>query len=125
MRYSIFLLAVLSIMSVSGVAFAQVGANADVNAGINVDMVPENPRPYEVVSVSLTSYITNINFATITWKVDGKTQRTGKGQKTFSFRTGDINTDTVLDIVVDLFGPVKSIDKDQIESSGVPGEKFI
>lgn len=78
--------------------FAQVGNLAQTD--INVDMVPQNPGPNQAVSVSLTSYSTNINAANITWKINGKTQKTGVGEKLFSFKTGDMNVKTTLDISV-------------------------
>ncbi len=67
---------------------------------INVEMIPKNPGPNEVVYVSLTSYATNINSAAITWKVNGVEKMKGIGEKTFSFTTGDMNTTTTLEISV-------------------------
>ncbi len=98
MKYSIFILLFVCILGFSGVARAQLNSLSQTD--INVDMVPQNPGPNQMVSISLTSYSTNINAANITWKVNGKTQKTGVGEKLFSFKTGDMNVKTTLDISV-------------------------
>jgi hypothetical protein len=67
---------------------------------INIELSPENPGPHESVYVLLTSYSTNINAASITWRVNGQTKRSGRGEKSFSFETGAANTTTTLGITV-------------------------
>ena len=67
---------------------------------INVNMIPENPGPNQIVDVSLTSYTTDINAANITWKINGKTLKTGEGEKAFNFTTGGMNTTTVFEVLV-------------------------
>ncbi|MFA5888731.1 MAG: hypothetical protein WCW47_00890 [Candidatus Paceibacterota bacterium] len=98
MRLSVFILSFLCIFGFFGVANAQLGLP---QTGVNVELVPENPGPNETVYVSLVSYATNINSANITWKVNSKTQKSGMGEKTFSFTTGEINTTTTLEIVIE------------------------
>lgn len=79
-------------------AFAQY--NTIPQDDINIAMSPENPGPNQNVSVSLTSYSTSIDAATITWRVNGKTIQSGLGLKDFSFTTGGVNTTTTLSVVV-------------------------
>ena len=67
---------------------------------INVDLSPKIPGPNQLVNVSLTSYNTTLDAATITWKIDGEIRKTGIGQKKFSFTTRDMNTLTTLSLVV-------------------------
>ncbi len=67
---------------------------------INVEMIPTNPGPNEKVVVSVVSYSTNIDAANFTWRVNGKVVKTGRGEKVFTFTTGDFNTTTTLTVSV-------------------------
>lgn len=98
-RAFVFILLFVSLFGFFGVANAQFGTLPQTDVGI--DMVPPNPGPGEVVYVSATSYGTDLNSANFTWMINGKTQKFGVGEKSFSFTTGDINTTTVLDISIE------------------------
>lgn len=78
--------------------FAQFTTGSQVE--VNVDMIPSIPGANQKVRVDLTSYSTEINAAKITWSVNGKIVDTGIGKKTFYFTTGDLNTETTLDVDV-------------------------
>ncbi len=56
---------------------------------ILIEFAPEIPKANELVSVMVNSYSTNIDSASFTWKIDGKTIQTGTGQKKFVFTMGD------------------------------------
>ena len=99
MKYLLFILLLVSVFGFFGIANAQL--NALPQTSINIEMVPENPGPNTLVYVSVVSYATNINTSKITWNVNGKTQKSGIGEKTFSFTTGEMNTTTTLRIVVE------------------------
>jgi hypothetical protein len=71
-----------------------------IQTPVSVDITPENPGPNQTVSVVIDSYATDLNAATITWKINGKTVKSGNGLKTFSFTTGNMNVNTELDIVI-------------------------
>jgi len=88
----------LSLFAFSVPALAQY--NVMPQDDINVTMTPENPGPNQTVGVSIVSYGTDVNAATITWKINGKTIQSGKGLKNFSFTTGNVNVTTTLNIVV-------------------------
>ena len=79
---------------------AEAQFNSQLAGNVNVEISPENPGPNQSVNVYLTSYSTNINTANITWKVNGKTVRFGKGEKSFSFIVGDMQTTTTLSVVI-------------------------
>lgn len=81
------------------VAKAQIGNLPQTE--IDVQMSPENPAPNSTLNVSVNSYAANIDTSKITWKIDGKTMKSGTGEKIFSFHVGDINTTTVLDIIIE------------------------
>ena len=70
MKYSWYMPFLLILFTVF-FTFDARGANAQIGdfgqSEINVEITPETPGPNEVVYVTLTSYLTNINAATITW----------------------------------------------------------
>ncbi len=99
MKYAIFLLIMACGLGFSSAVLAQVGTDLN-KTNIDVSIIPENPKPNEQVRVSVVSYGTNVNSANITWKINGKTIKTGIGEKVFDFVAGDMNTTTTLDIVV-------------------------
>lgn len=109
MKRSIFILFIICLFVGFSVAEAQIGG-VDQSA-VNVEMFPEYPGPNEEIGVILTSYAIDINSSTITWAVNGKTIKSGKGEKTFSFTTGDMNTTTTLRITV------KTVDGQVINNS--------
>ena len=117
MKYSLFALFLVLLFGIGSQAFAQF--NAVPQDDISVTMIPENPGPNQQVSVSIVSYSTDINAATVTWKINGKTIQTGKGLKNFSFTTGNMNVTTTLDIIV-LTAEGQTIDKTlSVEPSSV------
>ncbi len=98
MKYTFFILFFVGLLGLSSPVFAQF--NVVPQDDVDVSMVPENPGPNQVVTASVVSYSTNIDFATVTWKINGKVKSTGQGVKTFTFVTGSMNTSTILDITV-------------------------
>lgn len=78
--------------------YAQIPGVSD--SDVVVSIVPQSPGPNQNVSVSLNSYITNINSANITWRINGQIRSQGKGEKNFSFNTGAMNTTTTLSITI-------------------------
>ncbi len=97
MKYSFFILFLVVFFGFSAVAYAQL--NQPMETTINIDLSPENPGPNQYVYAALTSYATNIDAATITWKLNGKTVQSGKGVKSYSFTTGGIGKTTTLEII--------------------------
>ncbi len=72
--------------------------NSPLKTAVTVTLNPENPGPNEVVYVNIDSYGTNLDAALITWKINDKIIKSGKGQKNFSFTTGSMNTSTHLEV---------------------------
>ncbi|MBI2631113.1 hypothetical protein HYW73_02780 [Candidatus Nomurabacteria bacterium] len=60
------------------------GVNAASPTSILVDVIPENPAPDENVSISLSSYASNLDSVLISWSVNGKIISSGIGKKSFS-----------------------------------------
>jgi hypothetical protein len=69
-------------------------------SSISVNIIPKNPGPNETVNVSIDSYATDLNSATVTWRVNGEKKQSGVGLKKFSFTTGNINVTTNLTIII-------------------------
>lgn len=67
---------------------------------INVELIPSNPKPNELISASINSYSTDINSAKITWSLNGKIQKSGVGEKSLIFNSGDVGTTNILYISV-------------------------
>ena len=59
---------------------------------VNIDILPENPGPNQLVNATISSFSTNVNIAEITWTINGVEKKSGTGVKTFSFITDGLNT---------------------------------
>ncbi|MEI6843279.1 MAG: hypothetical protein WCK48_02120 [bacterium] len=97
-----FILFVLVFFGVTTQTHAQFSALAPNS--INVDISPENPKPSSIVTVTLSSYDTDLNSSNITWKINGLTKVSSRGLKTYSFALGDSGTVTNLDVIIETSG---------------------
>ncbi len=98
MKYPLFLVLVICFFGFHTPAYSQLNPLTDNE--VVFDMTPENPGPNSSVTIYLNSYSSNINTATVTWKVNGTTRLTGIGEKSFTFSTGNAGTVTRVDISV-------------------------
>jgi hypothetical protein len=98
MKYFVFFLLVLFVFLPNLNINAQVGV---ASGDFNVEMSPSEPGPNQTVTVSLTSYVFNIDTSRINWIVNGVSKKVGRGEKNFSFVTGGLGQSTTLKIVVD------------------------
>ncbi len=57
-----------------------------------IQFSPDPPRPNETVIAEVKTFSTNLNFATISWYVNGKLTKSGVGEKKISFRTGALGS---------------------------------
>lgn len=104
-----FVVSLFSALLFLGAAFV-VSAQSDIglltnpaairDSDIDVELSPAVPGPNQNVKVTLSSYATNLNKASISWSLNGKIQVTGTGKTTFSFSTGDIGTTSTVDIAI-------------------------
>lgn len=85
MRYSILILIFIGLFGFFSKVHAQGVSLSEI---VNFKVVPEVPKEGEEVYVSLTSYATDIDSAKITWRVNGKTIKSGMGEKNFYFNMG-------------------------------------
>lgn len=95
----LFFLLVLPLFMLS----AQTASDPTVDpvSQVNVDLIPSNPGTNQTVKVYLTSYVLSIDSAKITWVVNGVNKKSGRGEKSFSFTTGNSGETTTLEIIVE------------------------
>jgi hypothetical protein len=72
------------------------------SSSIAVDVVPQNPAPYEEASISLSSYANNLDNVSISWYVNGKLVLSGIGKKSFSVKVGASGSETLVKAVINL-----------------------
>lgn len=66
---------------------SQIRANA-IRDYLDTTISPRYPKPNETVEISIQSYLTDLNKATISWFVNGTLATKGIGKKFFSFTNG-------------------------------------
>ncbi len=98
MKRAIFILFALCLSFSPIILHAQLsGIN---KADIEISVVPQNPKANQQVTVSLSSYITDINTSKITWTLNGKVAKSGTGEKVFTFTAGSSGVKTTIGISV-------------------------
>jgi len=70
---------------------------------IVLEISPENPIPNQNVTAKLSSYVTDVNKAYISWLVNGERSSGGVGKHTFSFDTKSLTN-------IDLTAMIETID---------------
>ena len=99
MKYFVFSLLLVFLFSpFSFINAQQIGVTKD---DINIELIPDSPGPYTIVSVLLTSFSIDVNSTTITWMLDGVKKSSSRGQKNFSFTTGNYGETSSLRVVVE------------------------
>jgi len=78
---------------------------------INVEVTPSNPQPYQDVTITLSSYSTDLNKAKIVWSTESGTVLSGIGKTSYSFTTAGPNTSTIFNISITVAGSSNTIDK--------------
>ena len=79
------------------VIFAQFGLDQEE---INVELIPANPKPNEVVYANITSFSIDLNSSKIIWEINGVVKKVGIGEKQLIFNTGEMNSTTILNITI-------------------------
>ena len=68
----------------------------DYSSDFSIELVPDNPRPNQAVSVKVVSYQFDVNRSDITWILDGKIIAQGNGKKTADFVLPPLGKESVL-----------------------------
>ncbi len=93
---------VIKILFAAGVliAFGLFHQTQAAGEDFSVEFSPENPGPNTGVSANIISYSFDINRSFITWIINGQTKLKGTGEKSFSFQTGNMGTQTALSVSI-------------------------
>lgn len=67
---------------------------------VTLSITPEYPNPGDTVTARLSSYVTNLDKANLTWSVNGEKKLSGVGKKSFSFTLGKLGSNTLLSVDV-------------------------
>ncbi len=84
------------------------------DSDLNIEISPSNPKPYEDVTVTLSSYATDLNKAVISWQNDTKTVLSGIGKTIYSFKALGPNTTTTINVSIRPVDSMSSITKNII-----------
>lgn len=84
------------------------GALANIDL-ITMSTVPAVPGPNQEVTITINSFAVNLNSSEIVWYIDGEPMAQGMAMKSFSFRTKDFGTPSVIN--ASIVGPNGTIDK--------------
>jgi len=100
----------LGIMIIPYISLAEM--QIEVQEGeISVETNPSNPQPYQDVTITISSYATDLNKAIIVWQSESGTVLSGIGKTSYSFKTRGPNTYNVFDINITPVGSVSTINK--------------
>lgn len=77
--------------------FAQSGS---IEQNLSIEVIPQAPEPGEEVSISVESFITDLNRATITWLVGGITHTKGTGVKKITVVAAPLGGETRISLFI-------------------------
>lgn len=77
-------------------------AKAQSNDALFIQISPEIPGANEDITASISSPSLNLDIANISWSIDGKKVSSSLGQKSISFKTGDIGDITTINATASL-----------------------
>ncbi len=77
-------------------------AHAQVrDADIVLSVTPVYPSPNQNVSATLSSHVTDLDKANISWSTNDQQTSVGIGKKSFNFKTGSLGLPTTLSVTID------------------------
>lgn len=102
-------------------SFAQIDVNMPYafSSELGVKIIPNYPKPNEMVFISLTLYTGDLNSADITWYKDGKIVLSGKGETEYSFRAGPVGEEIKIEIRIKLLSGVSFSKNFSLNPAGV------
>ncbi len=66
--------------------------NSSTGEATKITVIPQHPRAFENVTVSVEDFSQDINTATISWSLSGKSVARGTGVKSYTFTTGALGS---------------------------------
>jgi len=101
---------IIGIVSFPSLSFSEMQIEVQGDE-INVETIPNNPEPYQNVTINLTSYATDLNKAVIVWQADSRTLLSGIGKTSYSFTTKGPDTTNIFDVTITPVGAMSVINK--------------
>jgi hypothetical protein len=93
-KFKFLLPSLIAVLVISAVILPFKAKAAESDISVNIS--PENPAPGENTSITLGSYLYDLNSVLISWSVDGKNSLSGIGQKTFSVNAPSAGGETTI-----------------------------
>lgn len=78
---------------------------------IGFEIIPENPEPYDEVTINLNSYATDLDKAIISWQNSAGFVQSGIGKKSITFQAPGPDSLTYFDITISPVGQTTTIRK--------------
>jgi hypothetical protein len=78
---------------------------------ISIETIPNNPQPYQDVTINLSSYATDLNKAMLIWETASGIVLSGIGEKSYSFKALGPNTTSIIDVSITPVGSINTINK--------------
>lgn len=92
-----FIFFIFSLFFTSQTIYTQIGSSEE---DIVFDITPEYPTPNTDTYISIESYVFDLNSSNINWKINGKSVLTGVGKKRLVFMSGNLNSETEIEVEV-------------------------
>ncbi len=84
-------------------------ATAQTSTGVLVNIIPHNPAPHENTTITLRSFVNNLDSTFISWSINGKTTSSGIGKKSFSVTAPAAGSETIVIATLSLpDGPIET-----------------
>lgn len=102
MKYRYLLISIFIIFSFfasSKYSFGQM-FNQVPEANLSISLTPEIPGPNQDVSAEIISFETNLDKASVVWRINGNIVSSGTGKRKIFFKTSGLNTTTNLSLSV-------------------------
>ncbi len=107
---SVTIFVLLSIFFVSKYSSAAIEIPIQ-DSDISVETIPENPEPYQDVTIKISSYATDLNKAKIDWQNNSKLILSGIGKTSYSFKALGPNSALIFNIAITPEGSINKINK--------------
>lgn len=104
------ILFLVSVFYVSQISFAENEIMLQ-ESDITITTVPENPQPYDDVTINLSSYATDLNKAMIQWQNGSSIVLSGYGKASYSFKASGPNTISLIDVTITIPGSINKVTK--------------
>lgn len=92
--------------------FSSANTQIQVQANeISTSLSPKNPGPYEDVTITLSSYATDLTKADLEWKINGQTVSYGLGKTSYTLKTGEVDVVIIIDVIINPAESTTSISK--------------